>query len=1040
MNIRHAAALTLAATLAVPLAMATLMPGTANAAPAFDVLVFSKTAGFRHDSIPDGIAMVQRLGAAHRFSVDATEDAAAFTPENLGKYEAVIWLSTTGDVLDDTQQAAFEGYIQAGGGYVGIHAASDTEYSWPWYGNLVGAYFQSHPAIQPATVKVEDPVHPSTRQLPARWQRTDEWYNYRANPRGNVHVLAELDEKSYTGGGMGTDHPIAWCQDYDGGRAWYTGGGHTKESYTEPAFEQHVLEGIRTAAGAKAADCGGTDWSNYEKVTLDDNTLNPMALAVLPDGRVLYVERLGEAWVWKPDTEQRVAAATFDVFTDFESGLLGIAVDPKFARNKWVYVYYSPTGIDVDRLSRFTMRGDTIDLASEKVVLDVPVQRVTCCHHGGALEFGPDGTLYLSTGDNSNPFESQAYAPIDERAGREPFDAQRSAANTNSLSGKVLRIRPSARGGYTIPLGNLFRPGTPKTRPEIYAMGLRNPFRFGIDKKTGYIAVADYGPDANQPSATRGPEGRVEWNLMKRPGNYGWPYCHGGAAYNDYDFATGVSGALFDCASPVNESPNNTGLVELPPVIQPDIWYGRLNNSPTPELGTGGAPMGGPVYRYDPKLRSDRKWPAYWDGKAIFGEWGQNRMYSFQLDSQSTLVDVNQILTTMQFQRPMDFDFGPDGALYLIEWGSGFGGNNDTSGVYRIDYVKGNRSPIAQAAADRTSGSVPLTVQFSGAGSRDPDGQPITYAWDFDSNGTVDSTAANPSYTYASIGNYTARLTVTDTSAKTGVANVPIVAGNTAPTVSFTYPPDGGLFSFGDHVRFSVTVTDPEDGTIDCGEVTVATSLGHNDHDHGFETYPGCSAVVETHGEDSHGEEENLVYVLTASYTDHGGPGGAQALTTREVQILQPKRKQAEFYTTTGRVPGGAGDGDPGVQRETTGDVEGGFQNIGFIEDGDWFAFSPLSLLNVDAISFRAASASDGGTIDVRAGAPDGPLVGSVDVPNTGDWQTYNTYTATLTDPPADAGSLYLVVRRPAGSTNTGGVLNVNWLDFTGAGVTEPAT
>ncbi|MDJ1138565.1 ThuA domain-containing protein [Streptomyces iconiensis] len=219
------------------------------------VLVFSRTAGFRHDSIPDGIAAIKRLGAEHGFTVRATEKAAEFTPRKLAAYDAVVFLSTTGDVLNKAQQAAFEGYIGKGGGYVGVHAAADTEYDWPWYGGLAGAYFSSHPAIQPATVEVENHAHPSTAHLGADWKRTDEWYDYRSNPRDKARVLATLDEGSYTGGTMGEDHPLAWCQEYEGGRAFYTGGGHTKESYTDDAFTRHLLGGIQYATGAAQADC-----------------------------------------------------------------------------------------------------------------------------------------------------------------------------------------------------------------------------------------------------------------------------------------------------------------------------------------------------------------------------------------------------------------------------------------------------------------------------------------------------------------------------------------------------------------------------------------------------------------------------------------------------------------------------------------------------------------------------------------------------------------------------------------------------------------
>jgi len=238
-------------------ALACVAPAAPAAAadPPYNVLVFSKTAGFRHDSIPAGIQAIRDLGAANNFAVTATEDANQFTTANLSRFKAVVFLSTTGDVLNATQQSAFESYIGAGGGYVGIHSASDTEYDWPFYGNLVGAYFSSHPAIQQATVKVEDRAHAATAHLPQTWPRTDEWYNFRTNPRATAHVLATLDESTYSGGSMGGDHPHAWCKTYSGGRSFYTGGGHTQASFTDPAFRAHLLGGIRYAAGMTKADC-----------------------------------------------------------------------------------------------------------------------------------------------------------------------------------------------------------------------------------------------------------------------------------------------------------------------------------------------------------------------------------------------------------------------------------------------------------------------------------------------------------------------------------------------------------------------------------------------------------------------------------------------------------------------------------------------------------------------------------------------------------------------------------------------------------------
>jgi len=248
---RYAILFTLAALLGVPLH---LTAAAESSNPRFTVLVFSKTTGFRHDSIPQGISAIETLGTEHGFAVDSTEDAARFSDAVLARYKVVVFLSTTGDVLDTDEKAAFERYIRSGGGFVGIHSASDTEYGWPWYGRLVGTRFASHPQIQRATVHIANPDHPSTKSLPALWERTDEWYNFHSNPRGAVQVLATLDEASYSGGAMGADHPIAWCQEMDGGRIWYTAMGHTKESYAEPLFRLHLLGGIESAAGV-AGSC-----------------------------------------------------------------------------------------------------------------------------------------------------------------------------------------------------------------------------------------------------------------------------------------------------------------------------------------------------------------------------------------------------------------------------------------------------------------------------------------------------------------------------------------------------------------------------------------------------------------------------------------------------------------------------------------------------------------------------------------------------------------------------------------------------------------
>ena len=327
-----------------------------------------------------------------------------------------------------------------------------------------------------------------------------------------------------------------------GGRSWYTGGGHTQESYSEPLFRAHVLGGIRWAAGAVAGDCGASVDANFEKVTLNDEPGEPMALAVLPDLRVLHNTRPGKVWMHDPQTRANKVIGSFDglpgslpaLYTHDEEGLQSIAVDPNFASNRWVYIYYSPrqntpTGDAPNEgtaqtwaawrgdifLSRFKLVGDTLDPASEQVIIKVPVDRGICCHVGGKIDFDNQGNLYLSTGDDTNPFASDGYTPIDERKKSNPaYDAQRSAANTNDLRGKVLRIKVNANGSYSVPAGNLFA-ASALTRPEIYVMGLRNPFRFFADTD-GTLYLGDYSPDAGSSSLLRGPAGTGKWAISPR--------------------------------------------------------------------------------------------------------------------------------------------------------------------------------------------------------------------------------------------------------------------------------------------------------------------------------------------------------------------------------------------------------------------------------------------------------------------------------------------------------------------------------------------
>lgn len=1017
-DIRH----TFIALVSALLLALTALPATAattGKAPAFRALLFTRAVGYVHASIPAGIQMFKEEAAANNFELVETADPAVFDDALLKDFDVVVMLQNSGMVWDtDAQREAMQTYVRNGGGVVAVHNTLDMgiEDSFPWWDEAIngGVHMPAHsPGVLQGTAKVADRVHPSTAGLPERWERPEEWYNFDKNPRGDVHVLVTADETTYNPGGsaMGADHPISWCRNTEGGRVWATAMGHDTASYSEAAFRTHVIGGVKWAAGNKPGDCGGTVWSGYEKVTLDDNTADPMELDVAKDGRVFYIQRSGEVNIYDPATHATTTAGKLDVYTGGEDGLVGMELDPDFKKNHWIYLYYAPAGAteDVNRLSRFTVKGNSLELTSEKKLIDVPAYRDRTFpepgHTGGAVEFGPDRTLYLGVGDDTPPNLDpnwQGYAPLDWREGKQMLDAARTAGNTNDLRGKILRIKPKDSGGYTIPKGNLFAPGTAKTRPEIYAMGFRNPFRFTVDPKTGYVHASDYGPDRGLPTTDRGPEGLVEYNVIKKAGNFGWPFCHGNnQAYAPYNPDTKEVGPKFDCANPVNPSPNNTGLTELPPIQQPEIWYGYGESKEFPEVGSGGsAPMSGPVYHYDKKNPSTTKFPAYFEGVGFFYEWSRNFVKEVRFDKDQKLLKINDFLSSQKFNKPMDMTFGPDGSLYVLEWGSSFGGGNNDSGLYRIDYAQGQRAPVAKAAASATDGPVPLKVDFSSEGSNDPDGDTLSYAWDFDGDGTYDSTDANPSHTYTVKGDFAAQLKVTDSTGKSGYANIPVTAGNTAPKVTIDFPVSGKLIEFGDKIPYKVTVTDPEDGPVDCSKVTVNPALGHDDHEHPTTDIPGCEGTVDTGDLGGHPEGADLTYVLNAKYTDKGGDG-VSALTGYGRAVLQPKHKQAEYY-----------DAQSGTRIVAQEGAENG-KRIGDVSNGDWVAFDPMSVEGIGTVSYQLSSPYGVGAIELRADAPDGPLLATTPVPNTGGWDNYQATPAVPVQELKGTHKLYLVFTSP---------------------------
>lgn len=782
------------------------------------ILVFSKTKGYRHESIDTGKLALIELGKRNDIEVDTTEDAALFNEENLKKYRAVVFLSTTMDVLDPVQQADFKRFIEAGGGFVGIHAAADTEYEWHWYGKLLGAYFKSHPKQQQATLKKVKPFGPNT--LPETWSRWDEWYNYKKiSP--DINVIYNLDETSYQGGENGENHPIAWYHDFEGGRSFYTGLGHTKESYADSLFMDHVLQGIHYAIGESKLDYGKAttkrvpEENRFTKTVLDFNLDEPTEMTVLPDGKIVFLERKGTIKLYTPSDGKVNVINTFTPGKKFEDGMIGIAADPDFKTNNFLYIFYSHPVRSANVLSRFLFKDNKVDTTSEKELLEVVTQRETCCHTGGSLVFGPDKNLYISTGDNTSPFESDGYSPSDETPGRFPFDAQKSSANTNDLRGKILRIHPEPDGTYTIPEGNLFPKGEPKTRPEIYVMGTRNPYRISIDEKTGYLYWGEVGPDAGNNDSLRGPRGYDEVNQAKKAGFFGWPYFVGqNYAYAKYDFAGKKVTAKWNPEKPLNESPNNTGKTELPPVSPPFIWYPYAKNDDFPMAREGGRnAMAGPVYYSENFKGVETAFPDYFDGKLLIYDWMRNWMFLVTMDKDGAIKDLEPFMQNTKFNNIMDLSYGPDGKLYMLEYGTKWFSRNLDARLVRIDYNSGNRPPVASLSADKFNGSVPLTVNFKADGSADPDGDELKY--ELIVNGKTENSAnGNFVITFDKPGVYNPELKITDKQGMSGSAKLQIIAGNSQPEVKAQITGGNKTFFFpGAPVKYAVEVTDKEDGS-----------------------------------------------------------------------------------------------------------------------------------------------------------------------------------------------------------------------------------
>ncbi len=995
------------AALAAPALVAGLLSVPAvSAAPG--VLVFHGPADQQQDPVAAAADAIEDLGADQDVTVTTSGDPAVFSAASLARFRAVVFLSAQGAALNREQESALQGYVKAGGGFVGIGDAAKAQLDSTWFTGLIGTRpagaipnaepvarvtasgenppnetaaklidgdantkwlvrtptgtatfelaaakavtgyaltsandfpgrdpkdwtlqgsadgqawtdvdrrtaqtfperFQTRrfdlatpatykffrlnitansgepliqladlrlftgasttpppPGVNRAVVNVLDRQHPATKDLPLNVTRSDRWYNWDPNPIGTVHTVAQVEERHYDPGpgANGAFHPVSWCRDYEGGRSFYTGMGHTAASYGEAAFRRHLSGALGWAAGLVRGDCQATIAANYktERITAAnqsgqlDQIGEPHGLTVAPGGTIFYVGKgacpsgpivdwsnpdvglgCGTIHAYDPRSKQVKLLTTLEVMGNRgsgselvknEEGLLGIVADPKFADNGWIYVYWMPhESIDREKrtgertISRFTYANGTIDQGTRKDLLKFEVQIHSCCHAGGGMAFDDKGNLYVGSGDNNSSEGSQGYSGnnwTQEYAGISFQDARRTSGNTNDLAGKIIRIHPEADGTYTIPAGNLFPPGTAKTRPEIYVMGVRNIARLQIDEERQWLTAGWVGPDATNPSPELGPAKYETATIITSAGNQGWPYCMGNRQpYRDRSStdATQLTG-WYDCDNLKNESPRNTGLVDIPPARDNMIWYSpggggpvfpdRADGSGLPTYnaadatytqpylrGGGQAVMSGPTYHRDRvDTSSGVAWPVYWDDKWFLGDQSNaNNRVAVTVDpagvpAQSPPPFAESLRAIIpagsgdRLQSWMDAKFGADGALYLLDYGGGFFSLSPAQKLLKVSYTGGAATP-APAATSVAVQNKPLTYAFTGSRSGG-----VSWRWEFGDGSS--STLADPVHTYARTGTYTARLTVTYADGTTSTVTTTVTVGCAVPDARST--------------------------------------------------------------------------------------------------------------------------------------------------------------------------------------------------------------------------------------------------------------
>ncbi|WP_079473202.1 PQQ-dependent sugar dehydrogenase [Chitinophaga ginsengisegetis] len=627
-------------------------------------------------------------------------------------------------------------------------------------------------------------------------------------------------------------HPTGWpWLDSLNGRREFTEEKPARIFMTPAPLAAGVLEkGVKYAIGDNTAPdyklCATLpipENNRYAYTMLGQGLDEPMEMAIMPGNDVLFVERKGGVKLYEHDSREIKTIGHFDVFSGIEDGLLGVALDPDYEKNNWVYFYYGVAGSKaVSRLSRLELKKGQLLMQTEKIMMEIPSQRQYCCHSAGYLEFGPGGLLYLSTGDNTNAEATEGYTPVDERPGHELADDQGTSANSNDLRGKILRIKPKPDGTYEIPDGNLFPKDGSAGRPEIYVMGCRNPFRITVDPHNNFLYWGDIGPDTKVPAAEGGTLSFDEVNQARKPGYFGWPYFNGNnEAYPLWDFAGKKERPRQNPQHPVNNSRNNTGVRNLPPAQPAIIWYADGSSPIFPLVGKGGeSVMTGPVFYSDQFKNAKYRLSSYYDGKLFIYDWVRRWIMAVTFDKDYHYLRMEPFLENLEPSAPIDMKFGEDGAIYLLEYGTNWFAKNMDARLVRITYAEGNRKPFASIRSDNNYGAVPFTAHLSAATSGDFDkGDVLQYNWELEGKNYSGPTLA---HTFNQPGKYRIYLTVTDNHGATDTASLTLEVGNTPPVVRIQTKNNRSFYWDNTSLDYQVSVTDHEDPQIDSSAIRVS--------------------------------------------------------------------------------------------------------------------------------------------------------------------------------------------------------------------------